>query len=123
MLTNSLDFVLLRMLTGIAPCLLQELTLLVATGSVVFEGLPTGPCLSMLVVIPFLVILSLAVSTWLLHSDDFQVVVSGYQYIKMPIIFYYRYSLIFFFVLQLAYCSDLMKKLCMWVSLNFPSGE
>lgn len=74
-------------------------------------------------VIPFMVILSLAVSTWLLHPDDFQVVVSGYQYIEMPIIFYYRYHLIFFFVLQVAYCSDLMKKLCVWVSLNFPSGE
>lgn len=72
------------------------------------------------VVIPFLVILSLAVSTWLLHSDDFQVVVSGYQYIKMLIIFYYRYSLIFFFVLQLAYCSDLMKKIMCVGILEFP---
>ena len=60
-------------------------------------------------VIPFMVILSLAVSTWLLHPDGFQVVVSGYQYIEMPIIFYYRYRLIFFFVLQVTYCSDLMK--------------
>ena len=88
---DSLDFVLVRMLTRIAPCLLQELTLLVATCSVEFEGLPAGPCLSLFVVfvvIPFMLILSLAVSTWLLHPDDFQVVVSGYQYIKMPIIFF-----------------------------------
>lgn len=54
------------------------------------------------------------------YSDDFQVVVSGYQYIKMLIIFYYRYSLIFFFVLQLAYCSDLMKKIMCVGILEFP---
>lgn len=47
MLTNSLDFVLLRMLTGIAPCLLQELTLLVATGSVCLRAhrpMPVHAC-------------------------------------------------------------------------------
>ena len=37
---DSLDFVLLRMLKRIAPCLLQELTLLVATGSVCLRDSP-----------------------------------------------------------------------------------
>lgn len=91
---ERLYFVLLRTLTRVAPSLFQELTSLAATSSVVFEGLPTGPCLLVFVAVAFMVTLSQAISMCLLHPDVVQVVVSGHLYIEMPIIFYYRYPLI-----------------------------
>ena len=84
---ERLYFVLLRMLTRAAPSLFQELTSLVATSSVVFEGLPTGPCLLVFVAVAFMVIFSHAISMWLFHPDIVQVVVSGHLYIETPIIF------------------------------------